>query len=72
MIQTFDLVLSPYGTFHGAYQLSPEAEPGFYSLRNDDLNTYLSFDVAEYRKPEIEMNAAFVGGTSSGWRSGTG
>ncbi len=59
VIQTFDLLLSPYGTFHGEYQLSPEAEPGYYSLRNDDLNTYLSFDVAEYRKPELELNVAF-------------
>lgn len=58
-IQTFDLLLSPYGTFHGAYQLSPEAEPGYYSFRSEDLNAYLSFDVAEYRKPEIELNVAF-------------
>jgi hypothetical protein len=58
-IRTFDLLLSPYGTFNGEYQLSPEAEPGPYSLNSDDLNAYLSFNVAEYRKPEIELNVAF-------------
>ena len=58
-LRTFDLLLSPYGTFNGEYQLSPEAEPGYYSLNSDDLNAYLSFDVAEYRKPEIELNVAF-------------
>ena len=58
-LRTFDLLLSPYGTFNGEYQLSPEAEPGPYSLNGDDLNAYLSFNVAEYRKPEIELNVAF-------------
>ncbi len=59
-LQVFDLVLSPYGTFNGEYQLSPEAEPGYYTLRNEDLNALLSFNVAEYRKPEIELNVAFA------------
>ena len=59
-LQVFDLLLSPYGTFHGEYQLSPEAEPGYYTLRNEDLNAHLSFNVAEYRKPEIELNVAFA------------
>lgn len=59
-LQIFDLVLSPYGTFHGEYQLSPEAEPGYYTLRNEDINAHLSFDVAEYRKPEIELNVVFA------------
>ncbi|MGB7874068.1 MAG: Ig-like domain-containing protein, partial [Anaerolineales bacterium] len=59
-LQVFDLLLSPYGTFHGEYQLSPEAEPGYYTLRNEDLNARLSFNVAEYRKPEIELNVAFA------------
>jgi hypothetical protein len=59
-LQVFDLLLSPYGTFHGEYQLSPEAEPGYYTLRNEDINAHLSFNVAEYRKPEIELNVAFA------------
>ena len=59
LLQTFDLLLSPYGTFHGEYQLSPEAEPGYYSLNNEEMQAYLSFNVAEYRKPEIELEVAF-------------
>lgn len=58
-LQTFDLPLSPYGTFHGEYTLSSQAKPGWYSLVNDELGAYLSFDVAEYRKPEIELQVAF-------------
>jgi hypothetical protein len=59
LLQSFDLLLSPYGTFHGEYRLSPEAEPGYYTLYNEDLQASLSFDVAEYRKPEIELSIAF-------------
>lgn len=54
-LQTFDLPLSPYGTFHGQYQLSSQARPGWYTLSNSEMDAYLSFDVAEYRKPEIEL-----------------
>ena len=59
VLNTFDLPLSTYGTFHGEYQLSNEAQPGYYSLNNDDLHASLSFTVAEYRKPEIDLNVAF-------------
>jgi alpha-2-macroglobulin len=59
LLQTYDLLLSPYGTFHGEYRLSPEAEPGYYSLNNEEMQAYLSFNVAEYRKPEIELNVDF-------------
>ncbi len=58
LLQTFDLPLSPYGTFHGEYALSAQTQPGWYSLVNNDLGAYLTFDVAEYRKPEIELEAA--------------
>jgi uncharacterized protein YfaS (alpha-2-macroglobulin family) len=59
LLQTFDLLLSPYGTFHGKYQLSSEAGSGYYSLDNEDMQAHLSFSVAEYRKPEIDLNVAF-------------
>jgi len=59
LVQQFDFPLSPYGTFNGEYQLSAEAQPGYYSLNNNDLQLYLYFDVAEYRKPEIELRVAF-------------
>jgi len=58
-LQTFELPLSLYGTFHGEFKLSEDAQPGYYSLNNDDLAARLSFIVAEYRKPEIELNVAF-------------
>ncbi len=58
VLQTFDLPLSPYGTFHGEYALSAQTPPGWYSLVNNDLGAYLTFDVAEYRKPEIELEVA--------------
>ena len=59
VIQTLDLPLSPYGTFHGEYQLSAEAQPGYYSFDNNEMEAHLSFTVAEYRKPEIELDVAF-------------
>lgn len=62
ILQTFDLPLSPYGAFNGQFQLSTQAEPGWYSLNNSELGAYLYFDVAEYRKPEIELEVAFEAG----------
>ena len=59
VIQTFDLPLSPYGSFNGQYKLSEDAQPGYYSLNNEDLHANLSFNVAEYRKPEIELDVTF-------------
>jgi alpha-2-macroglobulin len=58
-LQTFELPLSPYGTVHGEYQLSAEAQPGTYRLFNDDLEANIYFEVAEYRKPEFELEASF-------------
>lgn len=52
----YDMQLSPYGTFHGEFTLSTEAVPGYYTFENADLEFYLSFQVAEYRKPEINLN----------------
>lgn len=55
-IETFDLPLSAFGTVHGSYTIPPGATLGLYRLSSDD--TYLStinFQVAEYRKPEINL-----------------
>ncbi len=52
----YDIQLSPYGTFNGEFMLSSEAVPGYYTFENADLEFYLSFQVAEYRKPEIDLN----------------
>ncbi|NWG34425.1 MAG: Ig-like domain-containing protein [Chloroflexi bacterium] len=51
--------LSPYGTFSGHFELSQDAVPGNYTFQNSVLEFYLPFQVAEYRKPEINLNTEF-------------
>jgi alpha-2-macroglobulin len=51
--------LSPYGTFNDAYELPEDAVPGNYTFENSDLNLWFSFQVAEYRKPEIDLAVDF-------------
>jgi hypothetical protein len=58
-LASYDMQLSPYGTFSGEFTLSEEAVPGYYVFENAPLEFYLSFQVAEYRKPEINLNADF-------------
>lgn len=56
-IESFDLPLSAFGTVHGSYTIPEGASLGLYRLSSED--TYLStinFQVAEYRKPEINLN----------------
>ena len=59
-LASYDMPLSPYGTFSGEFTLSEEAVPGYYVFENAPLEFYLSFQVAEYRKPEINLNADFT------------
>ena len=54
--------LSPYGTFNGQIELSQDAVPGYYTFLNSGLEFYLSFQVAEYRKPEINLDVDFQSG----------
>ena len=58
-LASYDMPLSPYGTFSGEFTLSEEAVPGYYTFENAPLEFYLSFQVAEYRKPEINLSADF-------------
>ena len=58
-LSNFDMQLSPYGTFNGQFTLSQDAVPGYYTFENNPLEFYFSFQVAEYRKPEINLNADF-------------
>ncbi|MDX1377341.1 MAG: Ig-like domain-containing protein, partial [Anaerolineales bacterium] len=51
--------LSPFGTFNGQFELSQDAIPGRYTFTNSNLELYFSFQVAEYRKPEIDLNVDF-------------
>jgi len=54
--QEVTLPLSDYGTAHGEYQLSSFAQPGYYQLETDDGMVF--FQVAEYRKPEIDLQVS--------------
>ena len=58
-LASYDMQLSPYGTFSGEFTLSEEAVPGYYVFENASLEFYLAFQVAEYRKPEINLSADF-------------
>ena len=52
------LTLSDYGTVEGFVTLSEDAAPGYYWIEvadGDDVLESLYFDVAAYRKPDIEM-----------------
>ncbi len=50
---TINLTLSEFGTAQGEIQLSSQAEPGYYRLETETGMVY--FQVANYRKPEIEL-----------------
>ena len=58
-IATFDLPLSGFGTGHGEYTLPADIMPGDYGLSNQDDAAYGTFKVADYRKPEINLQVAF-------------
>ncbi|HXF84980.1 MAG TPA: Ig-like domain-containing protein [Anaerolineales bacterium] len=58
-LASLEVSLSPYGTFNGQYELPAEAVPGYYTFQNPTLDFYLSFQVAEYRKPEINLSVEF-------------
>ena len=57
---TLNARLSPYGTFNGEFKLPEEAVPGYYTFDNSALAFYFSFQVAEYRKPEINLTVDFT------------
>ncbi len=56
-VTDFNLPLSAFGTAHGQVELSPDARPGYYRLGNDNSSVY--FQVADYRKPEINLQVSF-------------
>jgi uncharacterized protein YfaS (alpha-2-macroglobulin family) len=58
-LQTFNAQLTPYGTFNGQFELPGNAVPGYYSFENSSLEFSFSFQVAEYRKPEINLSVDF-------------
>ncbi len=58
-VATFDLPLSGFGTAHGEYELPSNAIPGTYWLNNPDDYSGVQFQVADYRKPEINLQVTF-------------
>jgi alpha-2-macroglobulin len=58
-LANLNLQLSPYGTFNSEVKLSQDAVPGYYVFENSTLELYFSFQVAEYRKPEINLSVDF-------------
>jgi hypothetical protein len=58
-IANFDLPLSGFGSAHGEYNLPSGAVPGTYALINPDDYSGVYFQVADYRKPEINLKVAF-------------
>ncbi len=54
------LALSEYGSASTVFDIPETASPGYYSIQVDeDPNSILSFQVANYRKPEIELTTTF-------------
>jgi uncharacterized protein YfaS (alpha-2-macroglobulin family) len=59
-IATLDLPLSELGTAHGLYTLPEDFEPGTYRFTIEDAHfSSVAFQVAEYRKPEIDLSITF-------------
>jgi len=58
-VASFDLPLSGFGSAHGEYNLPSGAVPGTYGLLNPDDYSGVFFQVADYRKPEINLKVAF-------------
>ena len=58
LLASFDLPLSAFGTAHSEYDLPEDARPGDYFISLPGLDgAILPFTVAEYRKPQIDLQA---------------
>lgn len=67
-VGTVNLSLSSYGTASGEMTLPEDTAPGYYTISvDDDRNASLTFQVAAYRKPEVDLQAAFA---KDGWQIG--
>jgi hypothetical protein len=61
-LASLELPLSAVGTASGEYQLSSKIAPGVYMISSPDASHYNSmgyFEVASYRKPEINLQVDF-------------
>ncbi len=59
VLATLRLPLGPYGTATGVYTLPDDARTGMYTLQVKDADQSVYFEVAEYRKPEVDLQIAF-------------
>lgn len=61
-ITGFDLPLSVFGTAHGSFELPEDQPPGVYRITSETPQSYneVTFQVAEYRKPEIDLSVTFA------------
>ena len=59
VIDTVNLQVSPYGTVNGVFDLPEDVPPGNYTIQLIDGNAWLNLQVAEYRKPEIDVQVNF-------------
>ena len=60
VIDRFTLPLSEYQTANGSFTLPETAVPGNYTIELDGYSrSYSGFEVAEYRKPEIDVALNF-------------
>ncbi len=59
-LTTLNLPVSGYGAVSGSFDLPADAQPGYYSIDLLELSASLSFQVASYRKPEFDLQAAFA------------
>jgi hypothetical protein len=59
LVASFDLPLSAFGTGHGEYTLPADIIPGDYAIDNTNDSAYGTFKVADYRKPEINLQVRF-------------
>jgi len=54
-IHSLNPTLSAYGTANGSFTIPEDGRTGYYSFHNQDLGFSTSFQVADYRKPEINL-----------------
>jgi len=63
-LETLDLPISEFGTAHSEYTIAEEAQPGFYQISTDYGSA--TFQVAEYRLPEIDLQIESRGAAPAG------
>lgn len=62
-LANLDLPLTAFGSVHGQFVLPKDAQPGYYSIGSPLVSdAYLGFQVANYRKPEINLSVNFPSG----------